>query len=248
MSDLINKVHLVDCMEFMKSIPDKYYELAIPDPEYGLGEDGGKCRSKYVVQKNGKKLYVRGDYKRKEWDKKPAPPEYFEELFRISQHQIIWGCNNYHANFGAGRIIWDKVNEGSDQSDCEIAYNSNGKRVDLFRYMWRGMLQGKSITEGHIMQGNKRKNERRIHPTQKPVLLYKWILQKYAKPGDKIFDSHVGSGSLRIACYDLGFYFEGCEVDEDYWNDQEIRFCEYKQQSELFGKEEIQNLIYEVNS
>ena len=241
----MNKVHLIDNMEFMKTVPDKYYELAIVDPEYGRSESGGVNRSGYVKQKDGSKKYVDGNkYKKKNWDKTPASEEYFSELLRISKNQIIWGCNYYNKNFGNGRIIWNKVNDGSDQSDCEIAYNSLTSRVDLFSFMWRGMMQGKSISEGHLQQGNKNKNEKRIHPTQKPIALYKWLLKNYAKPNDKIFDSHVGSGSNRIACHDMGFDYEGCEIDQDYWNDQELRFKKHTSQGSLFDTQDLQELIY----
>ena len=219
-----NIVHLIDNMDFMRGLPDKSFDLAICDPPYGRGEHGGKCRTKYVRQKNGSSILVRGDYVAKSWDQNPPPEEFFQELYRVSKNQIIWGVNNYPYVFGPGRIVWDKVNDGSDQSDCEIAYNSLTSRIDRFIYMWRGMMQGKSIQEGHIQQGNKRLNEKRIHPTQKPVALYKWILQEYAKAGWTILDTNIGSGSIRIACYDLGFSLEGCENDSDHWNDQEDRF------------------------
>ena len=130
--------------------------------------------------------------------------------------------------------MWDKVNEGSDQSDCEIAYNSTTNRVDIFRFMWRGMMQGKSIFEGTIQQGNKSKNEKRIHPTQKPVALYLWLLKKYAQPGMKIFDPYLGSGSSRIAAYKLGFDFIGCEKNKNYFAAAQIRFEEYTSQYSLF--------------
>ena len=107
-------------------------------------------------------------------------------------------------------------------------------RTDIFRFMWRGMMQGKSIAEGTVQQGNKALNEKRIHPTQKPVALYTWILQKYAKPGDKILDTHLGSGSSRIAAYDLGFEFVGCEIDPHYFQAQEKRFAEHTAQISLF--------------
>lgn len=117
--------------------------------------------------------------------------------------------------FVGGRIIWDKCNDGSDQSDAEIAYNSLTRRVDIFRYMWRGMFQGKSITEGTIQQGNKKMNEKRIHPTQKPVNLYRWIIQKYKIPQDwKILDTHVGSASSLIAFHEAGMQFVGFEKDK----------------------------------
>lgn len=115
---------------------------------------------------------------------------------------------------GPGRIIWDKVNGESTFSDCEIAYCSKHSKTKMFRYMWNGMMQGKLISEGYLMQGDKSKNEKRIHPTQKPVNLYKWILMNYAKPGYKILDTHVGSASSLIACYEMGFDFLGFEKDK----------------------------------
>lgn len=226
-------------MEGMAQFPDKYFDLAIVDPEYGRKEHGGKNRSGSVTQKNGSKLFVNdGNYKKKDWDNKPADKSYFDELFRVSKNQIIWGCNYYSDQFGSGRIIWDKVNDGSDQSDAEIAYNSLTNRVDMFRFMWRGMFQGKSIAEGTVQQGNKSLNEKRIHPTQKPINLYKWLLNNYAKDGDKILDTHVGSASSLVACYDMGFDYIGFEIDEDYFkvaqeriraNQAQIRLWEYAQ-------------------
>jgi site-specific DNA-methyltransferase (adenine-specific) len=243
-----NVCHLIDNMEFMKTIPDKFYDLAIVDPEQGRKEHGGINRSGEVKQKNGKQIYVAGNkYIKKNWDNKPAGLEYFNELFRVSKNQIIWGENYFILFFTSGRIVWDKCNDGSDQSNCEIAYNSMTDKVEIFRFMWRGMFQGRSISSGTIQQGDKSKNEQRIHPTQKPIALYKWLLQNYAKPGWTIFDSHVGSGSIRIACHDMGFDFTGCENDPDYWQAQEERFKNHIGQSELFDKQEIQQEIYVQN-
>lgn len=145
-------------LQAMKAMADNQFDWAIVDPEYGRKEHGGVNRSGWVTQANGTKMYVKNGnhYKKKQWDNAPAGEEYFTELLRVSKNQIIFGCNYYSSNFGNGRIIWDKCNEGSDQSDCEIAYNSSTDRVDLFQFMWRGMMQGKSIREGHIMQGNKK--------------------------------------------------------------------------------------------
>ena len=234
----MNEAYNIDCMEYMATLPDKAFELAICDPEYGRKEHGGKRRSGYVRQKNGSKIYVSdGCYEKKNWDSKPADTAYFKELFRVSKNQIIWGENYYLQNFGKGRIVWDKCNDGSDQSDCEIAYNSLTDRVDIFRFMWRGMFQGKSALEGTVQQGNKALNEKRIHPTQKPVALYEWLLTHYAKPGDKILDTHLGSGSSRIAAYNLGFDFVGCEIDKDYFDAQEKRFAAHTAQTSLFDGE-----------
>lgn len=208
----------MNCMDGMRQFPDKFFDLAIVDPEYGRKEHGGKDRGRYVRQKNGKATYVPGgDYQNRGWDNRPADKIYFDELLRISRHQIIWGANYYDYFFsGGGIIVWDKCNDGSCQSDAEIAYNSLTNRVDICRYMWRGMMQGKSITEGWIQQGNKKLNEKRIHPTQKPVNLYRWIIQKYDIPKEwKLIDTHVGSASSLIAYHGAGMqHVIGFEIDE----------------------------------
>ena len=229
-------VYNMDCMEYMRTLPDKAFDLAIVDPPYGIGEDGGKSRSKFVIQKNGNRLYVEdGHYEKTGFDAAPPSKEFFNELFRVSKEQIIWGAN-YFTLPRAGAIVWDKCNDGSDQSDGEIAFNSMTNRVDIFRYMWRGMMQGKSISEGTTQQGNKALNEVRIHPTQKPVALYEWLLRKYAKEGWRILDTHLGSGSSRIAAYNLGFDFVGCEIDREYYEKQEERFAAHTAQMSLFTK------------
>ena len=209
----------MDCMDGMKYFPDGYFDLAIVDPPYGLHEHGGKNRNTYVKQKNGTKTYVKdGQYENRGWDNEPPSMEYFEELFRVSRNQIIWGCNYFDFTLAGGLIVWDKCNDGSDQSDAEVAFCSLTKRIDIFRYMWRGMFQGKSITEGTIQQGNKALNEKRIHPTQKPVALYEWLLNRYAKPGDIILDTHVGSASSLIACYRTNHPYVGFELDKHYYD------------------------------
>ena len=224
-----------DCMDVMKLYPDKYFDLALCDPPYGLNEHGGKNRGKYVLQKNGNRLYVPdGNYENRGWDNEPPDKAYFDEVIRISKNQIIFGCNYFDYPFPGGRIIWDKCNDGSDQSDAEIAYNSFSNRVDIVRYMWRGMMQGKSIEEGWIQQGNKSLNEKRITPTQKPVALYKWIIQKYLKPGDKLIDTHVGSASSLIACEDLGIQYVGTEKDTFTYNLADKRLQEHKAQLSIF--------------
>lgn len=204
----------LDCMIGMKEFPDKYFDIAVCDPNYGLKEHGGYNRNGYAKQKNGSKIYVPGgQYKNRGWDNEPAKKEYFDELLRVSRHQIIFGVNYFDYPLVGGRIIWDKCNDGSDQSDAEIAYNSLNNRVDIFRYMWRGMFQGKSITEGTVQQGNKKLNEKRIHPTQKPVNLYRWIIWKYIKNGWKILDTHTGSASSLIAYHEARLPFVAFEKD-----------------------------------
>jgi len=225
-----------DCMDYLTQFPDKYFDIAGCDPPYGIGEHGGKKRSKYVLQKNGAKTFVPdGNYEKRNWDNEPPDSSYFDELIRISKHQIIWGVNYFDYYFGSGRIIWDKCNQGSDFSDCEIAYCSLHDSVRLFQYMWNGMFQGKSMTEGHIQQGNKKLNEKRIHPTQKPVNLYRWIVQKYIEKGWKVLDTHVGSASSLIAYEEYGVDYVGFEKDRYYYDLANKRLQEHTAQFTLFN-------------
>ncbi len=201
-----------DCMEYLPQFPDKYFDIAVVDPPYFSGPEKRNYYGRTVSPIGVQRHYKPSD----EW----CVPDkaYFDELARVSKHQIIWGCNYFDYYFGSGRIIWDKCNGESSFSDCEIAYCSMHDSVRLFRYMWNGMFQGKSIAEGHIQQGNKKLNEKRIHPTQKPVALYEWILSRYARKGDKILDTHVGSASSLIACHNMGYEYIGFEKDEYYYN------------------------------
>lgn len=224
-----------DCMIGMARYPDKYFDLAIVDPPQARKEDGGRDRGKPVKQKNGSKTYLAsGNYIKKQWDKHIPGKDYFEELSRVSKQQIIWGCNYFPYYFGPGRIIWDKCNDGSDQSGAEIAYNSLTDRVDVFRFMWRGMLQGKGIREGHIQQGNKKLNEARIHPTQKPVALYRWLLDTFGAECSKILDTHMGSQSSRIAAFSMDFDYWGYETDKEYFDDGNTRFKQDTAQLKAF--------------
>ncbi|HEL1011413.1 TPA: site-specific DNA-methyltransferase [Streptococcus equi subsp. ruminatorum] len=216
-----------DCMQLMARYPDRHFDLAIVDPPYFSGPEKRQYYGRKISPIGVKRVYEQTT----QW----AIPgkDYFDELFRVSKNQIIWGVNYYDYPFGSGRIIWDKVNSQSSFSDCEIAYCSLHDSVRLFRYMWNGMMQGKSIAEGHVQQGNKKLNEKRIHPTQKPVNLYVWLLQKYAKTGDKILDTHVGSASSLIACKELGFDYVGCELDTHIYNKAIDRLCEYDNKIKL---------------
>lgn len=234
-----------DCLKIMACYPDGYFDLAVVDPPYARGEDGGKKRSQWVRQKNGAKLYVSdGGYAKKNWDSAVPEHNYFTELRRVSKAQIVFGVNYYEGeNFGPGRVVWDKCNDGTDQSDCEIAYNSLTDRVDMFRFMWRGMMQGKSLADGTTQQGNKKHNEIRIHPTQKPVELYRWLYMKYARPGWKILDTHLGSQSSRIAAYEANLDFFGCEIDKDYYTAGEKRFEEFSSQVCLFTDYEQEKMF-----
>lgn len=227
----MNIAYNMDCMAYMKTLPDKAFDLAVVDPPYF---DGPNRRGYYGSKQSVGPRVVYDTLE--QWD---LPGEdYFRELCRISKAQIVWGCNYYAFPFGPGRIVWDKCNGESSFSDCEVAYCSLHDSVRLFRYMWNGMCQGKSTMEGHIMQGNKALNEKRIHPTQKPVALYAWIFSRYAKPGDRVLDTHLGSGSSRIAAYDAGLDFVGCELDRRYFEAQEERFQAHAAQGNLFLQNE----------
>lgn len=222
---MINQLYHMDCMDGMRLFPDNYFDLAIVDPPYFRGPN----TSKYYGAAFSASGVQRGNYPAVEsWD---IPNEcYFEELFRVSKEQIIWGCNYFRFPFGVGRIVWDKCNGSSSFSDCEIAFCSLHDSVRIFRYMWNGMMQGKSISEGWIAQGDKSKNEKRIHPTQKPIALYEWLLMRYAKRGQKILDTHVGSASSLIACERMGMEFIGFEKDLEM----------YKLASERIAQERLQ--------
>lgn len=209
----------MDCMEYMKGIPDKFFELACVDPPYGIDEDGktNHTRGKLAKAKN---------YSGKNWDNSSPDVQYFNELIRVSQNQIIWGANHFISKIPLDSscwIVWDKVNGDNDFADCELAYTSFTSAVRKFEFTWNGMLQG-----------DMKNKETRIHPTQKPVKLYKWLLTNYAKPGDKILDTHLGSGSSRIAAWDMGFDFFGCELDADYFAASQKRFDNFKLQQKLF--------------
>lgn len=190
----------MDCMEGMKTFPDKFFDLAIVDPEYGIGRDGSlKTTSKH----GGRKAH-----EFKGWDKKPASKQYFTELFRVSKHQIIWGGNYFtqHLPASMGWIFWDK-GQRICNSDGELAFSSFDKALRVVE-----MNRVELLLEGTI------------HPTQKPIRLYAWILRNYAKPGNKILDTHLGSQSSRIAAYKLGFDFWGYEIDADYFKQGCERF------------------------
>jgi site-specific DNA-methyltransferase (adenine-specific) len=222
-------LYLGDCMDAMRSMPDGAFDLAIVDPPYfeGPNRSGyyGKGYSSLGVQRA--KYY--GEIK--SWAVPEA--EYFDELRRVSRHQIIWGANHFADRFNAASpswIVWDKVNGGSTFADAELAYCSMDCAVRMFRYVWNGMHQGQ-------YGGNKRLNEARIHPTQKPVALYEWLLDHYAEPGQKILDTHLGSGSSAIAARSRGFEFCGIELDADHFRSAVQRIESAARQQMLFTPE-----------
>lgn len=216
-----------DCLDVLKTLPDKSYDLAIVDPPYFSGPE----RRCFYGQKESnigvKRVYEKSDT----WE--IPGKDYFDELMRVASHYIIWGCNYFDYRFAPGRIVWDKVNGSSSFSDCEIAATDLFDSVRLFPFMWNGMCQGKSMAEGRIMQGNKRLNEVRIHPTQKPVALYAWLLTRFAKDGWRILDTHLGSGSIAIACDNLGFPLLGIEKDGHYFEAATNRLRQHRLQPRL---------------
>lgn len=227
-----NVVHLGDCMDGMAGKPDNYYDLAVVDPPYGIGVDK---KNNIAIKQSKKSATESRHYGTQAWDNKIPDIEYFLELFRVSKNQIIWGVNYYpYPVFGPGRIYWNKCVTMPTYSDGELAYCSLIDSVKSITYRWHGMLQG-----------NMKNKETRIHPTQKPVALYAWTYKNYAKPGWKILDTHVGSGSNRVAAHDMGFWFEGWEIDPDYHAAQEERYQLHVSKGELFDTEEIQEIIYE---
>ena len=201
-----------DNMQLMARYPDKYFDLAIVDPPYGINANK-------MTLGNGKKKIYRGE---NDWDKSIPSPEYFIELFRISKNQIIWG-GNYMTEYlkpTSAWLFWDKMTGENDFADGELAWTS-----------YKGALR--KITKQWI--GSNAKDEySRIHPTQKPIHLYKWLLDKYAKQGDKILDTHLGSGSIAIACHDYGFELTACELDTEYYEAAKKRFFNHSAQTKLF--------------
>ena len=214
MSTPVSIVENIDCMEFMARYPDKYFELAIVDPPYGIGAEQGTnraSRNKFADKKYG-------------WDNSAPGIGYFKELVRVSKNQIIWGANHFIDNIPNPNtkhwIIWDKKNPDRCFADAELA--------------WCSPMDNTRIMNLKRVQELNKDDFGKIHPTQKPIQLYKWLLTNYAKTGDKILDTHLGSGSSRIAAFNMGFDFYGCELDPDYFAASEKRFKEQTAQTQLF--------------
>lgn len=208
----------LDCMEYMSTVPDKFFDLAIVDPPYGIKESSYRATpSKCAAPKK--------KYNTNLW-KQDAPNEnYFNELFRVSKQQIVWG-GNYFANLLPNSrhwLVWDKVTDDSNFADCELAWTSFTKSIKKYTFAWNGMIQG-----------DMKNKEVRIHPTQKPVALYKYILKNYANEGDKILDTHLGSGSIAIACHEFKFELTACEIDKTYYEAANKRYINHIAQTSLF--------------
>ncbi len=229
----MNVAYNQDCMEAMRAMPDGAFDLAVVDPVYGGVTAGG-----YLTGKSAGGVGPHPKHGAQLWGQLKTGQEYFNELFRVSKNQIIFGGNYFMreiARNSQGWIVWDKCHpEGIKFADAELAWTSFDRATRIFRFLWHGMCQG-TPGNGTKMQGDKRKNETRIHPTQKPVALYTWIFSRYAKEGDRILDTHLGSGSSRIAAYDMGLDFVGYEIDPDYFASQEKRFKEHTAQFSIFN-------------
>ena len=207
------KITNEDNMELMSRYEDNHFDLAIVDPPYGIGIDGQK------ESKKGKKS-DRKYHKQKQWDNAIPNKDYFNELQRVSKNQIIWGANYFvkHLTKGTkGWVVWFKGQIGLTMSDCELAYSSFQKATRVV-----------NINRVDLLKQNT------IHPTEKPIRLYQWLLDNYAKEGDKILDTHLGSGSIAIACHNLGYDLTACELDKDYYDDAIKRIEQHKAQIRMF--------------
>lgn len=252
----ISKVYCIDNMKFMPQFEDNFFDLAPVDPPYFSGPE----KRNYYGNSTGRSKHSKtGDIQvikrvRYPITKKWIVPgsDFRDELKRVSKNQIIWGANYYDfivkpfktprgdeindfiKKHPRGWIIWDKCNGTSSFNDYELAWTSFDIPTTTFKYMWNGMMQGKSIKEGDVQQGNKKLNEKKIHPTQKPIILYKWILNKFAENGSRILDTHMGSQNSRIASFQMGFDYWGCEIDPIHFSNGCNRFNTHTAQQTLF--------------
>ena len=209
-----------DCMDWLPKLPDNTFDLAIVDPPYGGVSIGGYMRNQHP--KRGKNVGVWHDYHTALWDQERPTPEYFQQLFRVSKNAVIWGGNYFADMLPPSQcwLCWDKdIPEGVNFADVELAYTTFDQRARIFRYTWSGMRQGDMVNK-----------EKKIHPTQKPVRLYTWILHNFAQPGSLILDTHVGSASSLIACEDMGCRYLGYEIDPTYYELARARLDEYNAQ------------------
>jgi site-specific DNA-methyltransferase (adenine-specific) len=218
-----NKKNVVfndDCLKIMQTYPDQYFELAIVDPPYGINISNG---GSYY---NLKGKLPNNPHTKKDWDNSIPPPEYFVELKRISKNQIVWGGNYMTEYLPPSRcwIFWDKMKSVENYAAGELAWTSFDRNTKKVQILHNGFA-----TKDRLLYGGAS-----IHPTQKPIMLYEWLLMNFAEKGDKILDTHLGSGSSRIAAYRLGFEFVGIELDKEYYFKQEKRFNNFISQQILF--------------
>jgi site-specific DNA-methyltransferase (adenine-specific) len=210
-----------DNMQLMARYEDNHFDLAIVDPPYGSNNIVGG----YTSGKGGG-VSKQKKYNNALWKQSAPNIEYFNELKRVSKNQIVWGANHFISKIPFDSpcwIVWDKLNGDNSFADCELAYASFKTAVRKFKFQWQGMLQG-----------DMKNKEIRIHPTQKPVKLYEWLLMNYAEKGNKILDTHLGSGSIALACHNLKFDLTACELDAEYFEASLKRLKEHQQQLTMF--------------
>jgi site-specific DNA-methyltransferase (adenine-specific) len=210
-----------DNMQLMARYEDNHFDLAIVDPPYGSNNIVGG----YTSGKGGG-VSKQKKYNNALWKQSAPNIEYFNELKRVSKNQIVWGANHFISKIPFDSpcwIVWDKLNGDNSFADCELAYASFKTAVRKFKFQWQGMLQG-----------DMKNKEIRIHPTQKPVKLYEWLLMNYAEKGNKILDTHLGSGSIALACHNLKFDLTACELDKEYFEASLKRLKEHQQQLTMF--------------
>ncbi len=240
MKQPISQVYHGNCMDFMRDLPDWYFDLVLADPPYGIQQDGRKNHTRGGKTKFGGKFAKNGsfvparDYRSKaQYDSESPDKSLFDKICRVSKNQIFFGANHYIDKIQYPSpcwIIWDKMNGPNDFADAELAWTSFNTAVRIFQFKWNGMLQGDMANK-----------EDRIHPNHKPIPLYKYLLTNYAKPGQKIFDPMMGSQSSRIAAWDMGFEYYGCEKDGDYFREGCARFEAHIKKPVLFAPEQMYN-------
>lgn len=223
-----------DNMELMARYPDNYFDLAIVDPPYGIGASKQSVSSsKMKGRKNS--VIKRSDLKSKEWDNEIPNKQYFDELFRVSKNQIIWGGNYFPLPLINSWIVWNKLQVLETRSDGELAWTSFKRPLKIVPLLQDGFKRGQNVGYNQpIIYNVPFSGKQTIHPTQKPIVLYKWLLDKYANQGDKILDTHLGSGSIAIACHDYGFDLTACELDKEYFDKAMERIKNHTNQTKLF--------------
>ena len=239
-------LRLQDNMELMKEFEDNHFDLAIVDPPYYSGPEKKQYYGKRIAKSKHSKTgsienVKRVEYKPSDWADQIPTWDYLNELKRVSRHQIIWGINYFEfANYHPGRLIWNKINQSTSYSDCEIALSTFHESVRMVEYMWNGMMQGESLINGRKQQGNKKLNEKRIHPTQKPVKIYEWIINRYVESGQKILDTHMGSRSNAIAIHkanqmdNMNLHLTAAEINTHYYEKAIRRIKENTIQQAIF--------------
>jgi site-specific DNA-methyltransferase (adenine-specific) len=231
-----------DNMQLMSRYADKHFELAIVDPPYGIGASKqSQSSSKVKGRKNS--IVKRSTLNSKNWDNEIPSQEYFDELFRVSKNRIIWGGNYFLLPLINSWLIWNKLQVLETRSDGEMAWTSFKRPLKIVPLLQDVFKRGQNVGYNQpIIYNEPFSGKQTIHPTQKPVALYKWLLQNYAKEGDTILDTHVGSGSIMIACWELGFDFVGCELDKEYYDASVKRFREHViANPKLFTQAQIKN-------